>query len=436
MTKFESHLWLSDEEILLRGIPPESVENYRRHIYQQAFSVSTWYKAIQEHTFRSEMISIDRETIRVMLKCNHALANDRSEVSLKKRLLKENHEKATALKHLEKKSSLEKRNSWGSNSERTSMDRSSLEKDDAWLDVLTEEESYLIYELEARLDSVLSSFPNGGFIKLDTRSPKDVVIDRTDDQKNTSKMGTLVRALMQESVDKRPTPPNLKDEQEKEAYIEWLRNESLVAFSKASIYMLHVKTGREAMDLLRKSARVTQDLSKMVGFGEAFISDSSIVVREWHEEVSQNPQMEFRGFVYKNQLNAVSQYDDITYCETIAKNKGEIEHPIRSFFDLQIKDKLTSHENYVIDFFVDFGSKTVKVIELNPFHIGAGPALFSWKEHRELFMNGPFEFRVVEKVNGDEALQKLPVYWEKMLRNYVEDLLGDFPIKGKVCSLM
>ena len=152
--------------------------------------------------------------------------------------------------------------------------------------------------------------------------------------------------------------------------------------------------------------------------------------------------MEFRGFVYKNKLNALSQYDDITFSERVRDNKAEIGRLIQELFEAVISPKLEGHENYIIDFFVDFEHKKVFVIELNPFHIGAGPALFTWKDNRELFMNGAFEFRIVEKLKLD-SLEKLPVFWERNIKELVERVYNEYSAaalpgggkKGGACLL-
>jgi hypothetical protein len=34
----------------------------------------------------------------------------------------------------------------------------------------------------------------------------------------------------------------------------------------------------------------------------------------------------------------------------------------------------------------------------NPFHNGAGGCLFNWRDNRDQFMHGPFEFRITETV--------------------------------------
>tara|TARA_R110002050_G_scaffold138191_1_gene261886 strand:- start:47 stop:421 length:375 start_codon:yes stop_codon:yes gene_type:complete len=74
----------------------------------------------------------------------------------------------------------------------------------------------------------------------------------------------------------------------------------------------------------------------------------------------------------------------------------------------------------------------VQVVELNPFHKGAGAALFNWRDHRELFMHGPFEFRTVGKeynrtLGGpcDGPLSPLPSFWQKYVRRHVSEKLNE-----------
>ena len=45
--------------------------------------------------------------------------------------------------------------------------------------------------------------------------------------------------------------------------------------------------------------------------------------------------------------------------------------------------------------------------------------MFSWARDREKFMNGPFEFRVVQQTQKD-PLEFLPTFWQRNLQPYVE----------------
>ncbi len=97
------------------------------------------------------------------------------------------------------------------------------------------------------------------------------------------------------------------------------------------------------------------------------------------------------------------------------RQKDRIAAALQTFFDAHLKEAFASHGSYVVDMWVDLESMRVLVIELNPFHIGAGAALFSWKTDRELFMHGPpdgrgFELRVATELEQD-PFSVLPPRW-------------------------
>lgn len=99
---------------------------------------------------------------------------------------------------------------------------------------------------------------------------------------------------------------------------------------------------------------------------------------------------------------------------------------LQTFFDAHLRDTFASHGSYIVDFWVDFASADLEtfVIELNPFHIGAGAGLFTWREHRHLFMHGPdsgkgFELRLCERV-GDNPYKVLPNQWVAHIRQHRE----------------
>lgn len=81
------------------------------------------------------------------------------------------------------------------------------------------------------------------------------------------------------------------------------------------------------------------------------------------------------------------------------------------------------------------------IIELNPFHIGAGACLFSWRNDRERFLNGPFELRVVEKI-PDNSFDMIPLKWQKWInqRYYPERLINNNSSaddeEGSSCTLI
>ncbi len=58
--------------------------------------------------------------------------------------------------------------------------------------------------------------------------------------------------------------------------------------------------------MLIASTRIFEDICKSLDFGDSLFS-LHIVVREWLDEVPENPEMEFRGFVHKGKLNALTK---------------------------------------------------------------------------------------------------------------------------------
>lgn len=206
-------------------------------------------------------------------------------------------------------------------------------------------------------------------------------------------------------------------------------NSVYIAFLKGMNKCMKISTGKEALELLTRSQRVYEDLEKNIEFGEK-LYESKIILRQWVDEVMDYPQFEFRSFVHDKKLNALSQYFSDVRFDDLVEQRTEMLEKINLFFG-NVVLKHIPHESFVIDFFVS-PTKGVMIIELNPFHIGAGACLFSWKTDREVMMNGPQEFRIQEK-QADDTMYKsfLTVQWEKYLvlhhnvpsPNYTKDQL-------------
>lgn len=108
-------------------------------------------------------------------------------------------------------------------------------------------------------------------------------------------------------------------------------------------------------------------------------------------------------------------HDNFADDDLIAR-KDEIQKIILDFFE-KVKPSIT-HGSYVIDFYVRRDNR-VMIIELNPFHNGAGGCLFNWREDRLRFMNGPFEFRITETLKEDPR-DIIPNGWMKLINAYLE----------------
>merc|ERR1712137_280835 len=74
-TTFSSPHWLSDEEILAKGVKAEEVESYRRTFYQQAFGVEVWYDRLAAHTFPSVFLPLTKDEVAAILDPHTAVSN-------------------------------------------------------------------------------------------------------------------------------------------------------------------------------------------------------------------------------------------------------------------------------------------------------------------------------------------------------------------------
>lgn len=356
---YESKFLKSDEELAALGVKPHELENFRREIYRNSFGINTWVKELEEFTFKTVALDLSTVEARVILKVKHSDAKDGT-------------------------------------------------KD------LSEEEAKVLNELSNRIQEALRIFPQGAFIKLDTRSPKDVSVDDYSDP------GT--RELLQKEFERLRGQGVLPTDGISEFTPE-LKNHIVAAFVKATNKRLRITSAAEAIHLLTASSRVMQDLSKSLEF-EKYRWTTQLVLREWNDYIADHPEREFRAFVHGNQLNAITQYFSFIHFPELVDQKASILKQMVTFFEAQ--KHLIPHQNFVIDFFV-FPDR-VWIIELNPFHIGAGAGHFSWKTDRALFMNGPLDFRVTGTIPGD-AYDYIPPRW----RRYLEALLAPKALASSSC---
>ncbi|MFX0139747.1 MAG: hypothetical protein ACFFDN_39270, partial [Candidatus Hodarchaeota archaeon] len=186
---------------------------------------------------------------------------------------------------------------------------------------VTLKEKQLLNKIEKRIDGIINNFKDpkkGAFVRLSTRSPKDSCIARKKSDK-----------IFQEELKK-----GKGDE-----------NSRLIAIVKSSILGLNIISGKEAMELLLDSQRVYDDLETALQFSKTKGFSQKIFVREW---IDIPIDMEFRGFVYKKGLNAISQYYHYLLFPDLPKQVPIIEKRIKNFYN-SIKDKITL-ESFIIDF--------------------------------------------------------------------------------------
>jgi len=138
---FTSRFLLTDDQIRELGIEEHRIEWYRRRHYQNSFAIDKWLcPEVESFTFKTLDLPLSFKEASAMVSCNRVWALASSSVVLKKR-------------------------------------------------ELTEEEVCILHLLEERIDKTLKEnemFVDGAFVKLNTRSPKDVPWREYNDEKYQS----------------------------------------------------------------------------------------------------------------------------------------------------------------------------------------------------------------------------------------------------------
>jgi len=168
-----------------------------------------------------------------------------------------------------------------------------------------------------------------------------------------------------------------------------------------------VYSGKEAVNLLGVSHRIWQDINSAI---DSTIGEFSmfVCVRQWAQI---HPSMEFRGFVYKNKLTAMSSYNRCVCWDGILEKKEEILKSCVSYWEKIKTDIPKEMDSFVIDFAILEDTGEVTIVEFNDFADFEGAAsnaeLFNWVIDREVLTGEkPFEFRIVEKAVNERPARK------------------------------
>ena len=145
---------------------------------------------------------------------------------------------------------------------------------------------------------------------------------------------------------------------------------------------LKCKTASDVYLLLKSSDRVSHDINnpfrKCEDREDNTLLESSgfvLVLRKWQEISSST---EFRCFVKKGHIIAISQRDTASHYPYIAQNYDEIHSRIKEFFHQKISGKFPD-DSYVFDIYLK-SNKVIKLVDFNPFGDLTDPLLFTWDE--------------------------------------------------------
>lgn len=246
-----------------------------------------------------------------------------------------------------------------------------------WKKIFNKEELKLVNDLETRLDKLIENFiqkpTDYVFVKTSSRSAKDSPLTR-------DKFRDIYKVYLNEL-----------NENEKSS-----ENHQIICLLKASFDSLKIQKASQVLEMFFRSERIYQDMLLAIEKKDRF--NESFIIREY---VKIDVDMEFRGFVFKRRLTALSQYNYLIYSKRLNEIKNQIQHEINSFFYNKVKNKLENFiENYIIDFAVFSNDKTLwcSVIEINPFLETTDGGLFSWEHEKYILQSDKeFCFRITER---------------------------------------
>ena len=366
-TQFNAANLLSDEEILARGVDTADVAAYRIQKYNESYSISAWINIpqLKQHTFDTDIIQLSvEEAASLMALCRYNLCSKKSEYESKQ-----------------------------------------------------EYYDTQINNIKQKINDSLSSntWKSGFFCKLNSRSPKDYFIYQGNDPEIKQKFWNEMdsRLIQQENIE-------MKVANDEKQNVEKFRhklsaNNAILAYYKTTTELLRMKSADEVIDIFTQSFRILEDLSAAFRCGQDNV-DIKVILREFKANIGDLQIGEFRAFVHKKQINAITQYFSMIYFEEFQDEeyRKKVLDDIVGFYEKKIKDYIEL-DSFVMDFLYDDGR--VYIIELNPFYAQTGAGLFSWKKDRDLFMNGPLEFRVRTKMD-DKIETYFAPKWKKSLDEY------------------
>ena len=156
-----------------------------------------------------------------------------------------------------------------------------------------------------------------------------------------------------------------------------------------------------------------------------------LALRKWYPSLQ--PEMEFRCFVWGQNLVGISQREVTTFYPVLLEKKSNIEWLIRQFYEDQVRLKFES-ENYTFDVYV-MKDEWIKVLDFNPWGAFTLPLLFTWEELEQNTEEegDQVDFRIVESQCGVRPGMKTAVPfdyldtssgsgWDQFLRNADEEL--------------
>eukprot|EP01084_Bolivina_argentea_P076822 139273_1 len=342
------------------------------------YYIDNWYNSIKQFTFNTTFVSLDIETAKAMIRYHYQRYGNHMS------------NKNTSDKN-ERNETLESYNIliklMNSN-----KDMKLLSND---IKLIKE----LHNKLKAKINECQTLWNNNKlFVRLSNRSSKDGSKIYKNDKENNFE--NVLQTIKQKY-----------EFDEKENDIDLL-NYQIMACMQCIYEDLWVDNSEDVISLFLSSDRIYNDLlNHLIVYYYQKRNDwnINIALREFNNKLCD--ELEFRCFVFKSEITAISQYNKYCFYKNLNEMKDEIEGIIINFW---IKvDKFIELEDYVIDVALiekecdvindDIFDEKYEciVIEINPFDELTSGCLFDWAIHKRMLTNimGDVTFKIHDDKN-------------------------------------
>lgn len=208
---------------------------------------------------------------------------------------------------------------------------------DTWFNDDQEEKQWYEQIKERLQKTIDEAFPNnnGFFAKTSSRSAKDACIFKRD-----------FLDIYKNELSKFSDPSQ--------------QNSRIMALLTSAFLSLRMTCASDVLSIFIISERIYQDmlLAKEAQNPSDGLFKENIILRPF---IPIDVDMEFRGFVFQQQLTCLSQYNYLIYSQRLCQEKDIILEKITSFFNQTVKTKLGQYNSndYVIDFALTKGGKLI-----------------------------------------------------------------------------
>jgi len=365
---------------------------------RKEYFFSSWFEYVKQHTMDTQSFPLEMKEAQVLLK-------KREKARTKHYVVQHQKERGTKDEDIEREMEKQENFEWAKKAEdmRLSFSTFSLEKYPSV--TLSDNDEEVLRGLEEKIQRAITELsPEGAFLKLSCRSPKDAAMT-TDDYPS----------ILREEI----------DEIQKEFANEIGSNEGVnlmdvlpVAFCRSSLRSLMVKSGKEAVSLLLSSQRVYDDLLLALHrVREKGVEwEMEVIIREWSDI---DPATEVRVFVVDRKIVALSQYQEMYFIPQFNDPNFRKEYESNIFSLFSSLSASLPFDDCTLDFAVDRRTKNLSIIEINPPPPLAGTPFFSWNspEDRQILREGPYQFRYLK--NNPRTLQSVPPKCREIMRKHL-----------------